>query len=74
MKTSKRFPVKPVDARRPQTSQINSSRSRIQACRPPTLNAVVKGQDVDPLAVLDVVAWVDGGDISELYSQVVSSH
>jgi len=38
------------------------------------LNAVVKGQDVDPLAVLDVVAWVDGGDISELYSQVVPSH
>ena len=51
-----------------------SSRSRIQACRPLTLDAVVKGQDVDPLAVLDVVAWVDGGDISELYSQVVPSH
>ena len=49
-----------------------SSSSRKTSLSQPTLDAVVKGQDVNPLAVLDVVAGVDSRDISELYSQIVS--
>jgi len=36
------------------------------------LNGVVDGQDVDPLAVLDVRALGDGDDVAETNSEVVS--
>ena len=38
-----------------------------------TLDRIVEREDVNPLAVLDVVAGVDGGNVSELDAQVVAS-
>lgn len=37
------------------------------------LDRVVERQDVDALAVLDVVAGVDGGNVAELDAQIVAS-
>jgi hypothetical protein len=37
-----------------------------------TLDRVVEGEDVDALAVLDVVARVDGAEVAELDAQVVA--
>lgn len=38
-----------------------------------TLNRVVEGKNVDALSVLDVMASVDGGDVTELHTEVVAS-
>ena len=39
-----------------------------------TLDAVIDGEDVDPLAVLDVGAALDGHHVAEPYPQVVPHH
>lgn len=37
-----------------------------------TLDRVVEGEDVNPLSVLDVVAGVNGGDVTKLDAEVVA--
>lgn len=39
-----------------------------------TFNRVVERQDVDTLAVLNVVAWVDVAEISKLDAKVVTGN
>lgn len=84
--TEKRSPVRPVDTHNTRASKERIVSFRSQLARSElrtwrgkegeaerTLNRVIKGQDVNTLSVLDVVASVNGGNVSELDAKVVAS-